>query len=317
MRLLRKQVIGHCAVCDTGKLVRLDVFEDDNHWVAHCCGCGQELLQPLPSPEALQEYYDGYSSGVMPDDDVSFLYSHSNAYFQRFIKGAGMESENLGDLRFLEVGFGNGARLLGAAKFGFKAYGVDLDPTAVATVQRRAREYGLVVHGFQGDISAVEGGLTFDIIKASQILEHTLAPFEFLKELFRRQPSGGHLLLECPNNEATFWYVKNHLRKAYDRMNFYKSLKLTEHLSGFTKTSLQLILRKVGYEVIRCEDYALRDPRFHHENLLWYPTLGRGLRSSIASRNSYAFLKSLIPPFDSIASRVGGRGTHLAVLARK
>jgi cyclopropane fatty-acyl-phospholipid synthase-like methyltransferase len=229
----------------------------------------------------------------------------------------GINLETGRQLRFLEVGFGNGASLLAAAKCGFQAYGLDLDATAVASLERRAREYGLGVQCIHGDVSSLDQDLRFDIIKASQIIEHTLDPLLFLTRLFEHQTSGGHLLLECPNNEATFWYVKNQLRRRYDRMNFYKSLKLNEHLHGFTKTSLQLILKQVGYEVMYCKDYPVRDPRFHHENLLWYPTLRQGLRNLVASGNVYVLLKSLIPPFDSMASRFRGQGTHLAVLAKK
>jgi len=318
MKLLqRKQVVGHCSVCGGTNLLRLNVFEDDNNWVAHCCSCEHEVLQPLPSPEEVQRYYDGYLSTQTPDEDVLFLYSHSLPYFQRFMNIAGLRMEDARELKLLEVGFGNGASLLAAAKFGFQTYGLDMDATAIASVERRAREYGLVVQCIHGDVRSLERDLRFDIIKASQVIEHTLRPFEFLNGLFQHQTAGGYLLLECPNNEAAFWYVKNQLRKTFNRMNFYKSLKLNEHLSGFTKTRLQLMLKGVGYQVIRCEDYALRDPRFHHENLLWYPTLGRGLRGFVVSGNYYAFVKSFIPPFDSIASSVAGRGTHLAVLARK
>jgi hypothetical protein len=100
-------------------------------------------------------------------------------------------------------------------------------------------------------------------------------------------------------------------------MNYHNSLKIKEHLSGFTASNLVLLLEKVGYSVVYCRDYALRDRLFQPETLLWYPTLWMGIWVSLRSKSAYPFLRSLISPFDRAASVLARSGTHLAVCARK
>jgi len=267
----------------------------------------------LLSPQELRKYYEGYGTTKTPYDQVEFLIDKSVAYFEGFFVVTGFDRRNTPTSTFLEVGFGNGASLMAAAKLGFKAYGLDMDAECTRRVQEIACRHGQTVHSTIGEISSLDTWLKFDVIKASQVIEHTLDPLEFLVGLSKHQSAGGYLLLECPNNEATFWLVKNLLRRRFGRMNFYKSLKVSEHLYGFSKTSLARLLETVGYRIILCADYPLRDPMFHHENLLWYPTLAGGLRTFIKDRLTYPFLKSLIPPFDQLASKLAGAGTHMAV----
>ena len=313
----RKTSERACSVCGQHDLQQLSVFDNGRDTVVHCDTCGMEFLQPTPSLDELQAYYSGYGTTQTSDEDFEFLFDRSLAYFKRFFTNADTGFNNGKSMKFLEVGFGHGASLVAAATLGFDAYGVDLDAEAIASVQERAKRYGTSVQCFHGDISSVDAGLSFDLIKASQVIEHTPQPIEFVYQLHSRQPVGGRLLIECPNNEAAFWYIKNLLRKRYQRMNFYKSLKLSEHLSGFTRKSLQLLLKNVGYEVKQFQNYPFRDQRFHHETLLWYPNLSDGVRRSIQSRDSYHFLKALIPLFDSAASQLSGMGTHMAVTAEK
>lgn len=305
-----------CPACGSADLRELSVFNGEQTRIVHCKECKLELLQPRPSVDELRRYYDGYTTTQVTDAEFRFLFDHSLKYFKHRAVNGVTHSQNSRP-RYLEVGFGHGASLIAAATLGMESFGVDLDGAAICSVLKRAKEYGVNVTCTHGDISGLNRELFFDIIKASQIIEHTIEPCDFLNELFLRQPSEGVLLMECPNNDAAFWRIKNVIRERYGRSNFYKSLKLNEHLSGFTKRSLSLMLRKVGYEVVRLEDYAIRDPRFHHENLLWYPKLREGLFRSYTTRNSYHFLKATIPIFDLCASRFANSGTHLALVARK
>ena len=315
MSQLETEVNRTCAVCGSTELTVHTVFLEARDTVVHCMGCGTEFLEPTPSIAELEAYYSGYGTTETSETEFEFLFTQARTYFKQLsglpINGSGRKP------KFLEVGFGHGASLVAAASLGFEAYGVDLDRAAIKSVVERAGKYGTAVKCIHGDINSVSSDLSFDLIKASQVIEHTLQPVQFVQQLYLRQPVGGRLLLECPNNEAAFWYVKNLLRGRYQRMNFYKSLKLSEHLTGFTKKSIQLLLTNAGYEIKQFRDYALRDRTYHHENLLWYPNLSDGVKRTLRQRDSYHFLKSLIPVFDSVASRVYGSGTHMALTAEK
>ncbi len=307
----------NCLICGSTAITALTPFNDRQYEVERCNACQYETIRPLPTPAALQEYYSGYSTTKTTDADLTFLLERSLTFLQFFIERMRIEKQYLAHFNFLEIGFGNAASLLAAAQVGFRSYGIDLDEVSVSSAKARAAQYEITIDCAPSDIHSFRRDIPFHIVKASQIIEHTLNPLEFLRDIYDRQSSGGYLILECPNNEATFWRVKNMLRKHFDRMNFYKSLKIKEHLSGFTADNLVLLLEKVGYSIVYCRDYALRDRLFQPETLLWYPSLATGIARSLRFRSAYPFLKSLIPPFDYMASTLTRSGTHLAVWARK
>ena len=310
-------MMTHCLICGSTEITALTPFDDKQYEVERCNGCQYETIRPLPTPAALQDYYSGYSTTKTDDADLTFLFERSLTFLKFFIERARIEESHLAQLNFLEIGFGNAASLLAAAQVGFRSYGIDLDEVSVMSAKDRAAQYEIEIDCASSDIHSYRRDIPFHIVKASQIIEHTLSPLEFLSDIYDRQPPGGYLILECPNNEAAFWRVKNMLRKQFDRMSFYKSLKIKEHLSGFTASNLVLLLEKVGYSTVYCRDYAFRDRLFQPETLLWYPTLTTGIARSLRFRTVYPFLKSLIPPFDAMASTLARSGTHLAVWARK
>lgn len=312
----------NCLICGSSSILTLEPFDDPRHRVEHCNDCRYETLRPLPTPAELLAYYSAYSTTKTDPAELRVLFEQSLEFFDYFVRTAGLDHSELHRLNFLEIGFGNAASLLGAANAGFRAYGIDLDESNVRAARERSSEYGVQVDCAALDIQQYRRDIPLHVVKASQVIEHTLDPLTFLREIHERQPPGGYLIIECPNNEAAFWYVKNALRRPFDRMNFYKSLKITEHLSGFTANSLAMLLGKVGYSVVFSRDYSVRDKLFQPENTLWYPTIAAGLRAAVKwngrpSLNPYPFLKSLIGVFDKAASTLAHSGTYLAVWARK
>lgn len=306
-----------CSICGSPDLLRHTPFDVSDFHVVHCRACRHEAIRPLPTPAQLSEFYRDYYVTRTSDADLRFLHQRSLCFFAHLRANIGLADRPLSDLNFLEVGFGNGASLFGAATVGFRAFGMDLDEAGVARAREKAAEYGVSVDCVAVDMRNLRRDIPFHVVKASQVIEHTLDPAEFLAEIRDRQPPGGHLIIECPNNDGAFWHTKNLLRKRYGRMKHFNSMKIGEHLSGFTRRSIAILLERTGYEVVRCEDYSLRHEFLQPENLLWYPPLLEGISRSLRDRHPYVFLKSLIGVFDSAASALAGRGTHLSVWAKK
>ena len=101
----------------------------------------------------------------------------------------------------LDVGCGGGLVSERLAKLGANVIGVDPTAEAIAEAERYKRE----------DMGPISGSLDykvglaadiqgqFDLVVASEVIEHTSNPQQFLRELSERLKPSGHLLLTAPN----------------------------------------------------------------------------------------------------------------------
>lgn len=309
--------VSPCDLCN-GQTQVLFVFDERDNWVERCTQCHAECIKPFPTPYEIQRTYTNYHVTKTPEEDLGALIVYSTKALEFLLGKMSFSQTDPKDLTFLDMGFGNGAALLAASLKGIRAYGIDLDPVNVANVQSVSRKMGVSPACIRGDADTLRSmQVQFDIVKASQILEHLVNPTEFLSEVARSQPCGGCLIIDCPNNDAAFWLIKNRIRRAFGRMAFYNSLKLHEHLRGFTRRSLTFLLQKVGYRIILCRDYPMGSYIFQPETTLWYPPLNVAIRRSIKNRRIYDFLKGSIRMFDTMASLGFGRGMGLFALAKR
>jgi len=291
-------------------------FEEDAHYVVACSTCLVQTILPHPSRTELTEFYENYHNTRTDDEVMPFLIAGNAELLADLRKRYGVAAGS--SVRYLEIGFGNGASLLAAAQAGFECVGLDLDPGNIADVERRAKQLGLEITLRAGDGNTdLSSDRAFHLIKASQLIEHLIDPAAFVRSMALMLTSDGCLYLECPNNSALFLRLKNRLRRRYARLNFYNSLKLSEHLWGFNRRSMTTLLVRAGLDVVFCQDYPVRHRFYQPENLIWYPTLTAGLRESFRKKKPYPLLKSLIPLFDGAASALGLGGIGLATMARK
>jgi hypothetical protein len=110
--------------------------------------------------------------------------------------------------------------------------------------------------------------------------------------------------------------MKNVIRKKVNREAFFDSLNPPQHLYGFNRRSMHILLEKAGYTPIEVSDYFYGDGLHQVETLFWYPSFQEVLRNK-NRWNFYGISKSLIRFFDPIASKFLGAGGGLYALARK
>jgi SAM-dependent methyltransferase len=129
----------------------------------------------------------------------------------------------VGEPRILDAGCGTGGNLLRYSQLG-TATGIDPSPEAV----RFCRERGLELVEQAGVEELPFADESFDLIVATDVLEHVAAEHEALRELWRVASPGGALLLTVP---AYMWmwsaedeklhhkrrYTRRRLREAVER----------------------------------------------------------------------------------------------------
>ena len=304
-----------CIICGT-HTVRYFPF-DQKPWISHCPACATESLQPLPDQSEIEAYYTNYETTQSDEGNLATLIDLNELYLRHALHRADVNVDTFINAKYLEVGFGNGSGLIAASRLGADVTGVDIDPGSVTNVAETAQRHCCDLNLVRGEVDELSGGPNlYRFVRASHIIEHTLDPRVFVQKIRHLQPEDGYLFIECPNNKALFWILQHAQRRRLGRENFYNSLKVTEHLWGFTRDSLRKLIESSGYEVISCVDYAVGDARFQPETTIWYPrwrdTIARMLRPGRLTSCMYSSVRT----FDGISSSLISGGTCLALVAR-
>ncbi|MGL4651032.1 MAG: class I SAM-dependent methyltransferase, partial [Caldilineaceae bacterium] len=176
--------------------------------------CGTLWLDPRPLQDdlhlAYQTYYThsgsaakGGITGVGSADKlpaqlvVGALYAPVRLLFKQKVGRERAEAMYLHQRvpgRLLDVGCGDGTRLLRLRSLGWQVHGQDVDPTSVQV----ARTRGLTV--VLGELvgADLDAG-SFDAITMHHVLEHVLDPDALIRECHRLLAPGGVLVVTTPN----------------------------------------------------------------------------------------------------------------------
>jgi 2-polyprenyl-3-methyl-5-hydroxy-6-metoxy-1,4-benzoquinol methylase len=143
-------------------------------------------------------------------------------------------------LRILDIGCGTGLNATRLAELGHEVYGIDLSPVAIAQYQAKGLK-GSVMHVGAEPLALPPD--SFDLIYASEVIEHCVDTMGFLCNLETVLKPGGTLLLSTPN--SAFW--------AYRLMGLL-GLAVGEyqhpgHVRFFSKRSLAAAIGNAGFEV--------------------------------------------------------------------
>jgi 2-polyprenyl-3-methyl-5-hydroxy-6-metoxy-1,4-benzoquinol methylase len=143
-------------------------------------------------------------------------------------------------LRILDVGCGTGLNAALLSAQGHDVYGIDLSPIAIEKFRAK---------GLKGSVINIETGPiplpanSFDLVYASEVIEHCVDTTGFLRNLGTLLKPGGTLLLSTPN--SAFW--------AY-RLMALIGLAVSEyqhpgHVRFFSQQSLSAAIKKAGFDV--------------------------------------------------------------------
>jgi 2-polyprenyl-3-methyl-5-hydroxy-6-metoxy-1,4-benzoquinol methylase len=167
--------------------------------------------------------------------------------------------------RVLEIGCGNGdtgAAVLAANKAHHYA-GIDLDAGACDTARQR------LSHVVKGDLETIDvraavGG-DFDVVIASEVLEHLVDPWSVVARLVDSLRPGGLLVASSPN-VASRRIIRNLIS---GRFEYARSGPMdSTHLRWFTPASYRAMFEAAGLETLRVGPVATPGRRFRLVNRL-------------------------------------------------
>lgn len=177
----------------------------------------------------MKEYYEDLWEALPEELDPPFFELR-----RRFLR----EHVRAGD-RALDLGCGNGAFTAALAQAGAEAIGVDVAEEALRRARRAHSGISFMLARVDGPLPLED--LAFDVVWASEVIEHVGDTARWLSEVIRVLRPGGGLLVTTPNHSRVAILLGGLERFAEP---------LSDHLHLYTRKSLQGTLERFDFRQI-------------------------------------------------------------------
>jgi len=198
------------------------------------------------SPDAVRRFWDRVSS--LESYQTKNFGSLAGEWLLRFIGRHGIRPAGA----ILDFGCGTGGFLEILLRRGIPCEGAELSPAAAEIAERTLSRYP----GF-GGVRIVEaapfpyGDSAFNLVFATEALEHLIQSEAIMAELFRITRPGGTIVLTTPNDEN----LETGRTMCPDcGCVFHRG----QHVSSWRKESLVALMEKAGYNTVVCIARTIR-----------------------------------------------------------
>ena len=193
--------------------------------------------------------------------------------------------------KVLDIGSGSGRSLVEINSIGGKAYGVEPDPTG-NTIAKEAKLN--VFTGFIQDNPFPDQ--MFDLVTASQVLEHDPDPNSFISACVNKLDKNGQIILSFSNLNA---FTRHLFQKRWIHWH------VPYHLNFFTKKSIKLLAKKNNlriknlttvtpnlWTVLQLQSILIGLPKEGAKNPLWPQAITKSKKPSSNHSKLLNFLRS-------------------------
>jgi 2-polyprenyl-3-methyl-5-hydroxy-6-metoxy-1,4-benzoquinol methylase len=213
---------NECLVSGSKSLKQLKGYE--KHYLVKSRPLGFVFCSRIPTQDELVKHYEGYGRQNYLSPITIKRYNEWLDEFEKYRKTG----------KILDIGCGIGLFLLEAQKRGWEVYGSEFTDKAIEI----CRSQGINMHQGKLDPSWFPDE-TFDVITSFEVLEHINNPIEEVQNINRILRKGGLFSFTTPNFNAVARYV---LRSDYNVIGY------PEHLSYYTKRTMNYLLSKAGFK---------------------------------------------------------------------
>jgi 2-polyprenyl-3-methyl-5-hydroxy-6-metoxy-1,4-benzoquinol methylase len=206
---------------------------------------------PRPSPEELGTFYrnEYFKAGVTAT--YSTDYTQAELAQKRLRADCVVELisrhvESAGDIRFLEVGCGEGFVVKSAVQRGWNVQAVDYQLAPAQKFNSDIVEQVVACDPNEYLRQRIAAGARFDVIVLQNVLEHVLEPEQLLEQLRTIVSPRGCLVVQVPNDFSAL----QQLARAEGRTARDYWFLPPQHLNYFNEDNLPKVAYRAGFQIV-------------------------------------------------------------------
>lgn len=230
-----------CPACGSYVITNKAITKNELVYV-ECLDCATIYMNPRPTPELLQEFYIQsynyryWNEYIFPASEEvrrERIFQPRAQYVDKMVK----RYSNAELITLMDIGAGFGTFCEEVKKLRMFQHVIALEPTP--DLAKTCREHGLEV--IEKPFEQLKRDTnTVDVITAFEVLEHIFDPAEFIEHCSHLLNESGLLILTCPN-------INGFETKL---LGTHSSTIGHGHLNYFHPSSLCLLLRRFGFEIL-------------------------------------------------------------------
>lgn len=265
-----------CLVCNGDNIHVLHGYE--RHDLVKCADCGFVFMKKIPTNQELEDYYSVYAYETekeIPEPTRISLESLLDS-FEKYRQNN----------RILDVGCGEGWILELAMKKGWQAYGTEFSSKAIEICEKKG------IKMYSGVLQSEKiREKDFDVIVSSETIEHINNPREELANIHQLLRKGGIFYITTPNFNS---YLRRMMKDKY------AIIKYPEHLSYYTTTTLNKLLKETGFSKARLMTTGISLSHYELSNIadnkrdFSKKNADEKLRRKIAKSSTLRFIKKSV-----------------------
>jgi len=250
----------NCPICNSNKIINKKKIKSKHDeinlkfYLKLCKGCGHKFLSSFPIENYLESLYKNDSKFVFGHDENEELEK------KKFIDRGFFEINSLKNHwvfkfvdinkkgEYLEIGPGFCKLYKTFYENNWSCEGLDLQPFIKAP--------GIVNNLFEIKNESKDVAVALDVI------EHTIDPNKFLRNISNKLKKDGKIFLSFPNADSLKSKILN---------NKWDMVVPLAHLNFFSKKSIRISLEKNNFEIIYIANYSLADARRYSRNIIKLP----------------------------------------------
>ncbi len=246
---LKEFVRVECPACGNRKSkYRFKKYQCDFN---ECEICSTLYMSPRPTPEIMSDYYDRsenyyiWNKYIFPNSENARRERICQPNLVRLIGECEQRGFHKPDLFEVGPGFGTFAEISNKSEF-FKTVSVVERTPSMAEA---CRQKGLRVIESTLEEASIEFSETADVAVFFEVIEHVFEPIKFLQSVRQILRPGGLIMLTCPNGKGFDTEMLGEQSPAVD----------TEHVNLFNPHSIEVLLSRLGFQVLAVETPGVLD----------------------------------------------------------